>query len=418
MIESPFAPIAEGIPPGPFGALVTRSIPWTVYFSSLKRAVDACLARGEVVMIHDLAAASWKVYAPDSGPVDTRGTYSQGLVEAMNYANTQGYDLRILGGGTGPGAIPQSTIRFSQTVTMPAGNHRRWHFGAVNFAWDGPPADDMLVIDSMDVSYLDLLGVQFVYVQGTGACVRFKPTHLIDNGAFTGMTSSTILLGTIANDGAIHAGSSGVRVSCADHAIVGMNLWVQEIANMEIGFLVDTPTGTPSTSFELNKIHLAQVHNISGTALKIGTSATNASHLSGNQWSGLLNTGQDNAKAIDTYSSHDSFHFTIRSSTVGTSGVILQSSADGNIFVLPTNDAATPWTDSSTAKNHLRYEPQRGISGYSPVTFANVPATPFHGMMVPITDSNTVVWGAAIAGGAANKVMGYYNGAAWNVMGK
>jgi hypothetical protein len=52
------------------------------------------------------------------------------------------------------------------------------------------------------------------------------------------------------------------------------------------------------------------------------------------------------------------------------------------------------------------------------VTFANVPGTPVEGMLVAVTDSTTVVWGATITGGGANHVLAYYNGTNWTVAGK
>jgi hypothetical protein len=49
------------------------------------------------------------------------------------------------------------------------------------------------------------------------------------------------------------------------------------------------------------------------------------------------------------------------------------------------------------------------------VAFTGLPGTPRFGMMVPVTDSNTAVWGAAIAGGGVNKVLAFYNGTNWTV---
>lgn len=54
----------------------------------------------------------------------------------------------------------------------------------------------------------------------------------------------------------------------------------------------------------------------------------------------------------------------------------------------------------------------------SAVTFANLPATPIEGMLVPVTDSTTAVWGATITGVGGNHVLGYYNGSVWTVAGK
>lgn len=51
-------------------------------------------------------------------------------------------------------------------------------------------------------------------------------------------------------------------------------------------------------------------------------------------------------------------------------------------------------------------------------TFANRPASPGTGALYIFTDSNTAVWGAAIAAGGANTVLGFYNGSAWTVVAK
>jgi hypothetical protein len=54
----------------------------------------------------------------------------------------------------------------------------------------------------------------------------------------------------------------------------------------------------------------------------------------------------------------------------------------------------------------------------SAVAFANLPATPVEGMLVPVTDSNTAVWGATVAAGGANHILAYYDGTNWTVAAK
>lgn len=51
-------------------------------------------------------------------------------------------------------------------------------------------------------------------------------------------------------------------------------------------------------------------------------------------------------------------------------------------------------------------------------TFANLSGSPSVGDRAIVTDSTTVVWGATIAGGGANTVFAWWNGAHWTVMGK
>lgn len=56
-----------------------------------------------------------------------------------------------------------------------------------------------------------------------------------------------------------------------------------------------------------------------------------------------------------------------------------------------------------------------GAMFLKPVAFAALPATPAEGMIATITDSNTAVWGATIAGGGSNNVLGFYNGSNWKL---
>jgi hypothetical protein len=51
-------------------------------------------------------------------------------------------------------------------------------------------------------------------------------------------------------------------------------------------------------------------------------------------------------------------------------------------------------------------------------TFATLPRSPVAGMQAYITDCNTATWGAIAAGGGSSKVMIWYNGSNWTVMGK
>lgn len=52
------------------------------------------------------------------------------------------------------------------------------------------------------------------------------------------------------------------------------------------------------------------------------------------------------------------------------------------------------------------------------ILFANLPASPVAGMVRTVTDSNTIVWGAAIAGGGASTVLAFYDGTNWTVFAK
>jgi hypothetical protein len=61
-----------------------------------------------------------------------------------------------------------------------------------------------------------------------------------------------------------------------------------------------------------------------------------------------------------------------------------------------------------------------GTGRLLPTTFASLPAASAanRGSITCVTDSNTAVWGATIAGGGANVVLGFSNGTVWTVAGK
>ena len=51
------------------------------------------------------------------------------------------------------------------------------------------------------------------------------------------------------------------------------------------------------------------------------------------------------------------------------------------------------------------------------VTYANRPGTPVAGMVIYVTDSTVTTAGSTVAGGGANKVLAWYNGTNWTVIG-
>jgi hypothetical protein len=59
-----------------------------------------------------------------------------------------------------------------------------------------------------------------------------------------------------------------------------------------------------------------------------------------------------------------------------------------------------------------------GVFKATAKTFAALPASPVAGMQAYITDCNTATWGATAAGGGLSKVMVWYNGSNWTVIGK
>jgi hypothetical protein len=79
------------------------------------------------------------------------------------------------------------------------------------------------------------------------------------------------------------------------------------------------------------------------------------------------------------------------------------------------------WASTATAGDIaiLDHQPfKAGVFKATAKTFATLPSSPVAGMQAYITDCNTATWGAAAAGGGSNKVMVWYNGSNWTVIGK
>ncbi len=58
-----------------------------------------------------------------------------------------------------------------------------------------------------------------------------------------------------------------------------------------------------------------------------------------------------------------------------------------------------------------------GVIQLAAGTFASLPGSPAQGAIAAVTNSNTTVWGATVAGGGANKVLAYFNGVNWVCIG-
>jgi hypothetical protein len=59
-------------------------------------------------------------------------------------------------------------------------------------------------------------------------------------------------------------------------------------------------------------------------------------------------------------------------------------------------------------------------TGYTmvPVPFAELPAEPAAGMVRCVSDSGVTGWGAKVTSGGFHKVLAWYNGTNWTVIGK
>lgn len=106
--------------------------------------------------------------------------------------------------------------------------------------------------------------------------------------------------------------------------------------------------------------------------------------------------------------------FSLNSPALSQLNVTNHLSSVGVGFDVATDGTLKIRTRAQTGDGQLSAASVRG----NVVAFASLPATPVEGMLVAVSDSNTAVWGATIAGGGANHVLASYNGTNWTVAGK
>lgn len=154
---------------------------------------------------------------------------------------------------------------------------------------------------------------------------------------------------------------------------------------------------------------------------RANTSSTSPSAIvSGNQigsmlfqgWNGTSYVTGANIRANSTATTWDGTHH-------GAS-VTIQTSADGGGSA---TDQLTLQGSGGLSLGNANLATDPGLGGMlatffrsAGVAFASLP-TAVVGIFAYITDSNTATWGATIAGGGSNKVLGWYNGTNWTVVG-
>lgn len=73
--------------------------------------------------------------------------------------------------------------------------------------------------------------------------------------------------------------------------------------------------------------------------------------------------------------------------------------------------------DLGSGAINVQNEARAGSITAREITYAARPGSPVNGQQCNFSDSNTSTWGATIAGGGSNKILGRYNGTNWTVVG-
>ena len=148
-------------------------------------------------------AVQFTIITPDGSTVNTSGTTTEGLQEAINYANNNGFDFYCAGGGIEADgtATDVGVISCSTTLQIPACQNRSFVFKSVTLNFDknqtgGMRTDAGLKFDSFMMMDFDFAGQ--VGYHGTGNAVEFDPVNNVPLDGSPAQVDSRIKIDTIA----------------------------------------------------------------------------------------------------------------------------------------------------------------------------------------------------------------------------
>jgi hypothetical protein len=249
----------------------------------------------------------WEVWLPDGTldgrRLDTTDSYTQGLQESLDYANTYGYEHHILGGrepSTG-GAV---VLNCTRTPVLPPMQGQRLRWGAVTINVPVPPGEPGLLVDSCLMVDFALEGGQIVY-QGQAsqhAAVVFKPRNPVPVDGLVTVQNSQFRF-TVC--GALRFDLSGG--GSVAHTLLDMD--ELNAGGQDVGLQV-TQVG-PGSNFGSNRIACRQLHGWRKKGLEIGTGPTAAGQVLGaNRWDVHLAKDPEHGGdgiAIDTWAIGDRY---------------------------------------------------------------------------------------------------------------
>jgi hypothetical protein len=285
--------------------------------------------------------ATWVVLKPDGTQLSTVGTTTQGLQEAINYAQAFGYDLVVNGGGTkqasAPGAYDgqaPSIINCTTGITFAPMQGACVIIRDVTLNFTNAVTIGVHV-DSMLASVMDLCwGGQIVMANANAVGVKFHPrTQVPQDSAFGIGIGGTCHVRT--GSVVVPVGGSGICVQFdrSSGQIAFANSWEFSEPN---GGAVGIQVTDGAFAFTDNSIFAYAVHGQTAQCVQIGvTIAGNNNIISGNKW--WLDTHPAvGGVGVDTWGNRDYFNVTV--GPLGGSaavGLKCESTAYGNIFDAP-----------------------------------------------------------------------------------
>lgn len=316
--------------------------------------------RGEVTMVRT-GAATWSITDEKGVAINTAGTTTAGLQEAINYATTNGFNLRAIGGGTSRSA-DYGIMNCTTGVSFPALRDMSVFLDGVHIVFSAAVTGTGLLFDSC--MQLDFRLVGEVTYQGTGAAIKIKPTNAIPVDTNTVCTGSRFYIGGIASTGGTPDAMLHMDVSVG--SIIGNRFEVSEIVGSgAVGSPAVAAYGlkisgqTSSTAWYSNILDIANIHDCTSACVQEGVVGTDQNQIACNIYRiGQLTPKGANAQGWNGYGQSSQIQVGNIAPVSGSTmnyGVYLQSGSTKNIFTigLITGAGTASVTDLGTLNNFI-----------------------------------------------------------------
>ena len=183
--------------------------------TTAKLTVAAKNAEDGLVKYLRTSVGTFTIITPDGSTVSTSGTTTEGLQEAINYANNNGFDFYCAGGGIEADgtATDVGVVTCTTTLNIPACQLRSMVFKSITIDFTTAVGSNAgLKFDSFMMLDFDFAG-QIVY-HGNGNAVEFDAVTNVPFDAFKTQVDSRIKIDTIAYvEGGTDASPSSACIS-------------------------------------------------------------------------------------------------------------------------------------------------------------------------------------------------------------
>lgn len=352
--------------------------------------------------------AAWTIFAPDGSLVSTAGTTTDGLQEAINYAQTNGYSLEVWGPGVTAAGTQPARINCTSGVTMGPAAYMDFILKGCIVGWDTFDGD-CLTIDTLDNCTVDIdcvlrrsggvAGDSLVVFAPTTDEPQFGGNHMQQNKIFirhclqynTGAPTSLVqfapqvdraIINNIITFCGLDGGTYSDNCLQADNPILG---------------------GSNLSAFNDNRVTFGLAVNFISRALSIGAAGLNPATqpLAANTWAGSIESTA--AAGVDGILTHGFFDTFLISSIDINSGTLTNginfagTSATDNFVICPQIVATTNQVVDAGARNTVFHDAGFAMVSMTvtnaivtgTITAANVVATATVSA-VNITSSGTV----------------------------